>query len=87
VADGRSIDELVDAKLAEANLTAVPTASREVLIRRTFHVIIGLLPTPEEKAKWLTDTRPNWLAHLADDLLDRPTFGERWGRHWLGRRG
>ena len=83
VADERSIDELVDAKLAETKLTAVPSASREVLIRRTFHVITGLLPTPEEKAKWLTDTRPDWLSHLADDLLDRPTFGERWGRHWL----
>ncbi len=81
--DGRSIDQLVASKLAEVKLTAVSKAPREILIRRTFHVITGLLPTLEEKAKWISDARPDWLAHLTDDLLSRPGFGERWGRHWL----
>lgn len=81
--DGRSIDQLVNNKLAEAQLTAVPQASREILIRRIFHVITGLLPTAEEKARWVSDTRPDWVAILTDDLLARPSFGERWGRHWL----
>lgn len=83
VPDGRSIDDLINANLKKADLTPAPRASREVLIRRTFHVLTGLLPTQDERKLWLTDPRPDWLGHLADDLLARPAFGERWARHWL----
>ncbi|MDA7650315.1 DUF1549 and DUF1553 domain-containing protein [Akkermansiaceae bacterium] len=83
VANEGSIDRLINSKLTKVNLVAVPKAPREVLIRRIFHVITGLLPTPKEKARWIADTRANWLAHLTEDLLDRPSFGEKWGRHWL----
>ena len=83
VANEGSIDRLINAKLTKVKLVAVPKAPREVLIRRIFHVITGLLPTPKEKARWIADTRANWLAHLTEDLLDRPSFGEKWGRHWL----
>ena len=83
VANEDSIDRLINSKLTKVKLMAVPKAPREVLIRRIFHVITGLLPTPKEKARWIADTRANWLAHLTEDLLDRPSFGEKWGRHWL----
>lgn len=83
VANEGSIDRLINSKLTKVKLIAVPKAPREVLIRRIFHVITGLLPTPKEKARWIADTRANWLAHLTEDLLDRPSFGEKWGRHWL----
>ncbi|MGB0644095.1 MAG: DUF1549 domain-containing protein, partial [Akkermansiaceae bacterium] len=83
VANEDSIDRLINAKLTKVKLAAVPKAPREVLIRRTFHVITGLLPTPKEKARWIADTRANWLAHLTEELLDRSSFGEKWGRHWL----
>ncbi|MDG1148976.1 MAG: DUF1549 and DUF1553 domain-containing protein [Akkermansiaceae bacterium] len=83
VANEGSIDRLINSKLTKVKLVAVPKAPREVLIRRIFHVITGLLPTPKEKARWIADTRANWLAHLTEDLLDRPSFGEKWGRHWL----
>ena len=83
VANEGSIDRLINSKLTKVKLMAVPKAPREVLIRRIFHVITGLLPTPKEKARWIADTRANWLAHLTEDLLDRPSFGEKWGRHWL----
>ncbi|MDB4478422.1 DUF1549 and DUF1553 domain-containing protein [Akkermansiaceae bacterium] len=83
VANEGSIDRLINSKLTKVKLVAVPKAPRGVLIRRIFHVITGLLPTPKEKARWIADTRANWLAHLTEDLLDRPSFGEKWGRHWL----
>ncbi|MDB4772386.1 DUF1549 domain-containing protein, partial [Akkermansiaceae bacterium] len=83
VANEGSIDRLINSKLTKVKLVAVPKAPREVLIRRIFHVITGLLPTPKEKARWIADTRANWLAHLTENLLDRPSFGEKWGRHWL----
>ncbi len=34
-----------------------------------------------EQAAFLKD--PTQLAALVDDLLARPSYGERWGRHWL----
>jgi hypothetical protein len=83
VSDARSIDRLINSKLTNVKLVAVPGAPREVLIRRTFHVITGLLPTPKERARWIADTRANWLTHLTESLLNRPSFGEKWGRHWL----
>ncbi|MDC0311233.1 DUF1549 domain-containing protein, partial [Akkermansiaceae bacterium] len=73
VANEGSIDRLINSKLTKVKLVAVPKAPREVLIRRIFHVITGLLPTPKEKARWIADTRANWLAHLTEDLLDRPS--------------
>jgi len=83
VADSRSLDELIGANLEKAQLSPSPKAARNILIRRVYHVLTGLLPTPEERQKWLADPRTNWLGHLADDLLARPAFGERWARHWL----
>ena len=83
VSDERSIDQLINSKLIKVKLIAVPKAPREVLIRRVFHVISGLLPTPKEKTRWINDARADWLTHLTEDLLNRPSFGEKWGRHWL----
>jgi hypothetical protein len=32
---------------------------------------------------FLADTSPDAFAKVVDQLLARPEFGERWGRHWL----
>jgi hypothetical protein len=82
-ADDQSIDNLINANLKKTKLTPAPQAPRQVLLRRTFHVLTGLLPTPSERKTWLADPRPDWLAHLTTALLARPAFGERWARHWL----
>jgi hypothetical protein len=79
----RSIDPLIDENLQKAGLAPNSQAPREVLIRRAFHVLTGLLPTASELQKILNDNREDWLSHLIDDLLSRPAYGERWGRHWL----
>ena len=83
VSNGRSIDQFISAKIAKVKLTAVVKAPRKILIRRIFHTLTGLLPSPHEKAQWIADTRSDWLTHLTEDLLSRPSFGEKWGRHWL----
>ena len=81
--DVRSIDRLIKSKLEKAGLSPMPPAGRQVLVRRAFHVLTGLLPSKEELATAINDQRADWLRHLIDDLLARPAFGERWGRHWL----
>src|SRR5688500_8116190 len=49
------IDAFINAKLAEANVTAAPLADRRTLIRRATYDLTGLPPTPEETAAFLAD--------------------------------
>src|SRR5204862_1041791 len=60
-----------------------PEAERVTLIRRLTLDLLGLLPTPEETAAFVSDRRPDAYERLVDRLLASPHFGERWGRHWL----
>ncbi len=83
---GTSIDSLVSNRLSETSLSPAPPAEPSVLLRRLSHDLIGLLPSPAEvtnfEAAWKQDRRATLEAKV-DDLLARPQFGERWGRHWL----
>ena len=45
--DVRSIDRLIKGKLVQAGLSPMPPAGRQVLVRRAFHVLTGLLPSKE----------------------------------------
>lgn len=77
------IDEFILEKLSEKNLTLSPEADRAMLIRRVSFDLIGLPPTPEEVAAFVSDTDPLAYEHLVDRLLQSEHFGERWARHWL----
>ena len=67
------IDAFVLAKLREHGLKPAPPADPTALRRRIYMDLTGLPPTLDEQ------TRP---ANI-DELLARPTYGERWARHWL----
>ncbi len=77
------IDAFVLARLEKAGLRPAPPADRRTLLRRVYLDLIGLPPTPEEQRAFLADDSPDALAKVVDDLLARPQYGERWGRHWL----
>lgn len=77
------IDNFILARLESEDIQPSPEASREVLIRRVYLDLIGLLPTPKQVAAFVNDTRPDAWERLVDDLLTNPHYGERWGRHWL----
>ena len=87
VADGawvaNPIDAFVLAKLERAGLRPAPEATRQALIRRAYHDLIGLPPSPEEVAAFLSDDRLGAWERVIDRLLASPHYGERWGRHWL----
>ena len=78
-----SIDELVRIQLDEKKLKPNPPATRRELIRRAYFDLIGLPPTPEQIAAFEKDKSPDAWPRLIDELLARPQYGERWGRHWL----
>ena len=80
------IDRFVFTKLRDAGLQPAPPADPRVLIRRLHFDLVGLPPTPEQVAKFLTafkSDRNEAVRRLVDELLDSPQYGERWGRHWL----
>ena len=76
------IDNHVAAKLDKLRIIPSGLASDEAFLRRAYLDIIGLPPTPEEREKFLTDSRPDKHAHLIDELLEKPEFTEMWVMKW-----
>lgn len=90
------IDAFIFHRQEQAQLTPQPKTDKSTLLRRVYINLIGLPPTPAEQQAFLNDTSPNAYQRVIDDLLSRPQYGERWGRHWMdvwrysdwyGRRG
>ena len=77
------IDAFILAKLEQADRQPNPPAERRDLLRRAFLDLIGLPPTIAEQDQFLADESSAAFERLIDDLLSRPSHGERWGRHWL----
>ncbi len=77
------IDQFVLQGLSGNGLAPSPEADRRTLIRRATFDLLGLPPTYEEVEAFGADTRENAYEILIDQLLQRPEYGQRWGRHWL----
>jgi mono/diheme cytochrome c family protein len=77
------IDKFVLAKLEANQLHPAPVADRRTLIRRVTYDLIGLPPTDQETADFLSDKSPNAYEKVVDRLLDSPHYGEREARHWM----
>ncbi|MGB7347765.1 MAG: PSD1 and planctomycete cytochrome C domain-containing protein, partial [Pirellulaceae bacterium] len=82
------LDRFIAAKRDMAGLVATSDADPVTLIRRANYVLTGLPPTPEQVAAFVADFEsPNGpelaFVTLVNRLLQHPTYGERWGRHWM----
>ena len=77
------VDAFVLARLEQEGLAPNSPADRLTLLRRAYLDLIGLPPMPAEQEAFLADNSPEAFARVVDDLLARPEYGERWGRHWL----
>ncbi|MEM9281299.1 MAG: PSD1 and planctomycete cytochrome C domain-containing protein, partial [Verrucomicrobiota bacterium] len=83
---GNGIDAFVKSQLDREGLEPNLLADPQVLIRRLYYDLLGLPPTPDEVAQFVEaseDDRDTAYAALVEDLLARPQYGEKWGRHWL----
>ncbi len=80
------VDAFVAQKQREKSLSFSPMADPITLIRRATFDLTGLPPTPEEvdvfQAEHMRDER-SAMRNLIERLLASPSYGERWGRHWL----
>jgi hypothetical protein len=76
------IDELVLRKLHSLNVPPSPTSNDSEFLRRIYLDAAGILPTPEERAKFLADKSPNKREKLIDALLERPEVVDYWTYKW-----
>ncbi len=81
--DPNAIDALIQQSLDQAKLASTESASRAVLIRRLKFDLHGLPPTPDEIARFESDTSPDAYEQLVDSLLVSPRYAERMARRWL----
>ena len=90
------IDAFIAAQHQRLGLAPAKPAEKHVLLRRVYLDLIGLPPTRDELRAFLADDRADAYERVVDDLLNRPQYGQRWGRHWMdvwrysdwyGRRG
>jgi hypothetical protein len=77
------IDAFILARLEAEGLSPVPPAEKRTLIRRATFDLTGLPPTPDEVVVFLADASPDAYERVVDRLLASPSYGERFGRHWL----
>lgn len=80
------IDRFILAKLETAKFSPGIDADARTLLRRLSFDLIGLPPGPQEIQEFAAAYQQNSgsaIETAVDDLLARPQFGERWGRHWL----
>ncbi|HVX10464.1 MAG TPA: DUF1549 and DUF1553 domain-containing protein [Pirellulales bacterium] len=81
------VDIFVLHELQKAGLRPAPPADPRTLVRRAYFDLLGLPPSPAEVRRFLEQSQdrssPDAFARLVEELLARPEYGERWGRHWL----
>ena len=78
-----AVDAFILAELENRDLSPSPPADRRTLIRRLSFDLLGLPPTPEAVADFLSDTSSDAYTKRVDRMLASPRYGERWARHWL----
>lgn len=77
-----TIDELVDAKLAEIGEKRNPKIDDDVFVRRIYLDVIGRIPTLEETQDFLNSKSKTKRADLIDDLLDSYGHVSRQFNYW-----
>ncbi|MBM82936.1 MAG: hypothetical protein CMJ78_20430 [Planctomycetaceae bacterium] len=77
------IDSFVAAQQEARELRPVGAAQANVLLRRLYLDLVGFPPTRAELNKFVADPSDAAYEAIVNDLLARPQYGERWGRHWM----
>ena len=77
------IDRFIRARLVAENLPPSPPADPRTLVRRPYVTLLGLPPSHDRVEAFAAAPNPATFATLVDQLLARPEYGQRWGRHWL----
>ena len=77
------IDIFLTAQKETLGLSTVAAADKATWLRRVTLDLTGLPPARHELQAFLSDDSETAFETVVDELLDRPQYGERWGRHWM----
>lgn len=77
------IDRFVLHKMEEVGLKPNGPADQERLLKRLCYDITGLPPSLEEMTRFAADTSAAAYEKMVDQLLQKPTFGEKMAIHWM----
>jgi mono/diheme cytochrome c family protein len=80
---GNAIDAFIDREHNRLGLQPLPPADKATLLRRVTLDLIGIPPSREELRAFLANNSPDAYERTVDRLLQRPEYGQRWGRHWM----
>ena len=76
------IDKPVYDKLHKLRIIPAPLCDDETYLRRVFIDVVGRLPEPSEREKFLASTDPKKREALVDELIARKEFSEMWVMKW-----
>jgi hypothetical protein len=77
------IDAFVLDRLERKGWKPAAAAEPRAWLRRVYLDVTGLPPTLAEQDAFLKNPTPEAMDIAVTNLLGRPTYGERWARHWL----
>ena len=82
------VDSFIQIERERQGLQVAPDANPHALARRVAYSLTGLPPSSKQLADFAQTTTSTGntraaQAQLVDELLSSPTYGERWGRHWM----
>jgi mono/diheme cytochrome c family protein len=77
------IDAFIASEQEKRGLAPRPAADKATWLRRVYLDLIGVPPSRDEFQAFLRDDSPLAEEKVVDELLERPQYGERWGRHWM----
>lgn len=76
------VDQHVYEKLRQLQFEPAPRSGDRVFIRRLSLDLTGLLPAPEEVARFVADPNPDKRAALIDTLLESENHARFWAQKW-----
>ncbi len=76
------IDHHVHQKLHKLRIVPSEVCSDEVFLRRVYLDVIGRLPTPEDRSRFLASEDSDKRVALVDELIARKEFTEMWVMKW-----
>lgn len=76
------VDQLIDAGLAQGQVTPAGRCNDEDFLRRVSLDLIGKLPSTQTVSLFVLNPDPNKREKLIDQLLASDDYGHNWSRYW-----
>lgn len=72
------VDREIFGKLRRVGIAPYPASTDQTFVRRVYLDLIGILPSPEESARFVKSREANKRALLIEELLERPEYTSHW---------